>query len=195
MSYGPIFRSKKIPRWVINIGCRLLFIKKRMAKTIDEHLESSLDTKLVSAPVAPTRATWSWAAPGSELGDVNFQQVVLSSPRLIEHAARTCSKGVCGARHPSQSIEDYLLMISPHLPSLPEESVEKYLEKYIAVRYNNVRLTKRQYTAWLKHFLAVLHALDAEAPKSVEMLESNSSSLGVSDKPRTKRKKAAKSTL
>lgn len=166
-----------------------------MAKTIDEHLESSLDTKLVSAPVAPTRATWSWAAPGSELGDVNFQQVVLSSPRLIEHAARTCSKGVCGARHPSQSIEDYLLMISPHLPSLPEESVEKYLEKYIAVRYNNVRLTKRQYTAWLKHFLAVLHALDAEAPKSVEMLESNSSSLGVSDKPRTKRKKAAKSTL
>lgn len=86
-------------------------------------------------------------------------------------------------------------MISPHLPSLPEESVEKYLEKYIAVRYNNVQLTKRQYTAWLKHFLAVLHALDAEAPKSVEMLESNSSSLGVSDKPRTKRKKAAKSTL
>jgi len=168
---------------------------ERMAKTIDEHLESSFDTKLVSAPMAPTRALWSWAAPGSELGEVNFQQAVLSSPRLIEHAARTCSKGVWGIRHPSQSVEDYMLMISPHLSSLPEDSVEKYLEKYIAVRYNNVRLTKRQYTAWLKHFIAVLHALDAEAPKSVELLASNSNSLNSPERPRKKRKNATKSTL
>lgn len=63
-------------------------------------------------------------------------------------------------------MEDYLAMISHHLPQLPEESIAGYLERYHAVRFEDKEVTKRQYSAWLAHLTVILRALDQDAVQS-----------------------------
>jgi hypothetical protein len=165
---------------------------KSMARSIDEQLALSMEAKRRSAPAPPTKSSWGWTPPGSELGEVNFQQVVLSSPRVIEHAARIRSKGTWGVRHPSQSMEDYLAMISSHVPDLSDDTVAKYLEQFNATRFEQIAITKRRYNAWIKHFVAVLHALDTSADQTRELIELELEPNNPTELQRKKKKKGTK---
>lgn len=144
-----------------------------LSKLIGEQLFESTRTQLEAAPEPPKNAMSGWSPLGSKLGEVNFQDVILTSPRLIEHFARTHSKGAW-ARHLSQSMEDYLVMISHHLPQITDESIAGYLERYHAVRFEEKEVTKRQYSKWLAHLTVILRNLDADAIESVEALKHTS---------------------
>jgi hypothetical protein len=163
-----------------------------MMASINEHLEASWDTKIASAPTTPTKSLWGWSPPGGSLGDVNYQHVVLSSPRLIEHAARVHSNGAW-ARHPSQSTEDYLVMISSQLPNIPEDDINGYLELYSLVQFDNAEINKRQYTEWLRNLTSILQVLDQTAYKPVELMEQGATSSSKEVKRSKKKKKSKKS--
>lgn len=159
-----------------------------LSRQIGEELRSSVRTQTDAMPQAPKSALWGWAPAGSKLGEVNFQAVILSSPQLIEHFAKTHSKGAW-ARHPTQSMEDYLSLLSRHLPSLDNDDLSGYLLRYNAVRFEEKDVSKRQYSKWLAHLTAILHTLDENALPALETLESEPLNRIIVEKQHKKRKK------
>lgn len=148
--------------------------------------------KLASAPPAPKKSLWGWTAPNSDLGEVNFLHVINASPRLIDHAARVYSKGAW-SRHPSQSMEDFLMMLSSNLPLLTDAHITGYLERYSEAQLYSPVITKRQYSAWLHHFLAILQVLDQDPPEETPIEEHALPSKKKRDLPKKRKKKAGHS--
>lgn len=162
-------------------------------KSIEEQLDNSMSLKLASAPPAPKKSLWGWTAPNSDLGEVNFAHVISSSPRLIDHAARVYSKGAW-SRHPSQSMDDFLLTLSSHLPLITEEHIAGYLERYNEVQFDSINVTKRQYSVWLQHFLVILQVLDQESPEPDHQVEEHQPSSPRKPSSNKKKKKRADKT-
>lgn len=135
---------------------------------------------------------WGWAPFGSELGEVNFHYVILSSPTLLEQAAKTRFNDEFGSRHPSQSMEDYLAMLHRRLPSMPEESITSYLETYNTVLFELGDVSKRQYSSWLTHLTVLLQILDQPASERDGIQERTISSLEVTEILKKKKKRRHK---
>lgn len=152
----------------------------------------SWETKLASAPEPPTKAMWGWSPLGSELGEVNFHYVILSSPSLIEHAAKTRLKDEYGSRHPSQSMEDYLAMLHRRIPSITEELITGYLEPYNMALFELGEVSKRQYSAWLTHLTTILQILDQTSSEYNSTRERTISSLEVTEILKKKKKRRHK---
>lgn len=135
---------------------------------------------------------WGWSAIGSDLGEVNFHYTILSSPSLLEYAAKVRFKDEFGSRHPSQSMEDYLAMLARRLPSIPKESINGYLETYNTVLFELGEVSKRQYSAWLTHLTVVLQILDQSSAEPEELRERTVSSLELTEILKKKKKKRRK---
>lgn len=137
---------------------------------------------------------WGWAPLASNLEEVNFHYVILSSPKLLEQAAKSCFEEPFGTRHPSQSLDDYLAMIRRMLPAISKETIAGYLETYNMVLFELGEVSKRQYTAWLTHFTSILKVLDQNMDSTDDLQDPSHAHAPVVEKSRKKKKKRSKET-